>query len=163
MEISAFEDEVCIGESGPCFIAQTPPSALYPSGHGVALAPAALEDWTNDGTVVISNPGNPTSAISSAFIGVDGSLQGDAEFIDIVLTATEDIPATNPAFVTIENILASTSSGAPMGGTVYGSAIVVTANGCDINPTICNDGNPCTTDVCDSVTGTCFYSFSAGG
>lgn len=151
VSVTTFQDVVCVGVGGtePCFATDTPPSALFPSGHSVTLFPPDPAMWTGSGPIWLSNLTDGTAVLTNAYMDA-GSVVGDDAFLTMVLTLNVDIPVTAPTHVSIlgGSIVGSTPDAKPMDGELQGCTMVVNPQDCNDFPGVCDDGNSCTTDTC---------------
>ena len=158
LEFLGFKDTLCI--LSLCVETLVPPAALSPSGHTVILSPESPEDWFFGGSALFINTAAPTTPISEAFMVVN-QVVGDATFVSASFRLREPATPESAFIVSGDNLLASTADSSPMEATVVGSnegpVIQVVIPGCAGNDAVCNDGNPCTEDVCDGLTKSCTF------
>ncbi len=141
-------------------------TGTLPSGHTVLVLPS-LGSWNGAGALAISPSSDPSAAISPAY--VQGTLPGggpDVAGDPLVLTVQfQLLAAVDPAIgaeVTAEYVAGATASAQPLAATVEQTLVVTRPTGCTADPTLCDDGNPCTTDGCDAASDACVYSFADG-
>jgi len=162
VSVIAFTDVLCLGPGGgePCFDQDVPPGTLFPTGHGVSMAPAAIEDWAGLGTLIIANISNPLASISEAYLDENGDVIGDALFLEMHVSLTEDATPAAPVFLTASGVIGSTPASDSMDAEIIDGVIVVSdqAGDCVVNPGQCDDGLACTADSCNGLTGECVHT-----
>ena len=106
VQTAGFMDEMCLGAI--CLPKQIPSCGagdincvwgdLKPTGHSILAVPSDLVDWADHGTLLFFHPSDPFAAISDAYFGGDGTLQGEdsAKYLDAKFTLLEDVGPDNP-------------------------------------------------------------------
>ncbi|NUN13438.1 MAG: hypothetical protein HUU55_07365 [Myxococcales bacterium] len=154
-----FQDDLCFGP-GVCVKADVPPLPLQPSGHGVSTFPS-VSAWNGTGSVVIANVSDPTSPITTAYFDA-GAINGDPVFVELVVQTKVDIAQATPEYIVVDGVIGSTAAAEPLNAYVDNKIIIVyTEDGCASNPSVCNDGNPCTDDGCNAAAGSCTHTPNA--
>ncbi|NUN14187.1 MAG: lamin tail domain-containing protein [Myxococcales bacterium] len=157
--LGAITDTICIGPGGtdPCFTAPTPPNALS-TGHTVFTVPSDPPSvWGGDGSLFFLPLNDPTSPLSTAYLAQTGEVVGDADVVVLQFLLLGDIAPDNPQWVWLVAPLAATAEGLLLSADVQQTTIVVSPWTCVDAPTLCDDGDPCTTDSCDPIAKNCIH------
>ncbi|NUN16162.1 MAG: hypothetical protein HUU55_21255, partial [Myxococcales bacterium] len=158
VSILGFQDLFCAGPGNqpPCANAPVPPAGLYPTGHTVIPFPADPNNWSGVGNLLIFNTGQADAAITEAY-GSAGGFALETLFLEMQVQLTEDIDPANPQLIMGGLIKGVTADAGEMTGAVTGGVIVMSAVHCTGIAGLCDDENLCTTDSCDSDTGSCTH------
>lgn len=154
VQFNLFSDgEFCL--PGACIPWTLPdPQTSLQSGHSLSTSPADPSDWAGAATLVLANLTNPTQSLTDAYL-FQSDMVGDPVFMTASFTLLEDAPANAPAQIVLNGVIASGSSGQPLGTSLEGSpAVIYTTTqptGCGKTGNACDDGDVCTTnDSCIS-------------
>jgi hypothetical protein len=141
-----------------CIEVPVPPASLS-TGHSVLLNPANYGDWDGFGKVLLANPSDASALLTEAFQTTPGTFSGDTLVMSLKLEINTPIDAGAPSLLTFDNTLGSTADANDLPAVVVNQVIVMGeedggetgseeggTNGC--TPADCDDGNACTTDVC---------------
>ncbi len=152
--------------------APVPPSAL-PTGHTVWTVPDPPTGASGALGIVIDQSQVPDQQFTDVYVngalpdGTPTSFSADPTILQVLFQLSQPIDPATPSWVTAGNILATNSLGEPIYGQVRGTgtanaAIVLGTTDCNADPTVCDDGNPCTNDACDAASGSCSHTFNDG-
>jgi hypothetical protein len=154
-----FVDTWCIGQA--CFDVSVPPGTLYPTGHSVIAFPGAPSSWSGAGNVAVAQSGGMNSAITQAYYA-NGAVVGDPLFMRLEVQLLQSIPAASASPLAFGNIFAADYSANLMPGFVMDERMVIGVADCTSVPDVCDDGNACTSDVCDPNTLQCAWPLANG-
>ena len=133
----------------------TDTSSLESTGHTVFLEPNDPAAWAGEVAVEILHISSPAAAINDAWIDGDSLAGGPPALFVLKFELQADV-AGEPVLLT--GLTPGAAGGAPLAATVVDGLIVTSDEGC--GTTVCEDGNPCTTETCDA--GSCAASISSG-
>ncbi len=137
--------------------ASVPSGGALPSGHIVTANPTDPTTWAS--TASLSFDG--TTALTDAVVtGHDASGQpqwtGTPEVFVVRFALLADV--TSPVSVDATGVTGTGLGNEALVGRSDHALLTLSASGCAADPTWCDDGNPCTDDVCDATTGACTYT-----
>ena len=156
LKMEGLSDEVCVGAT--CFVAPVPPNKLSPSGHTAKLTPASSANWAGNVDVQLANLSDPSSALTTAWLGTDGSISGEAGILTLNVTTKVDVSVDAPVFVYLANVTSWDTNSNAMNTWVQDGLIVSAPKDRCIPAAgaLCDDGNACNgVESCDGPTSTC--------
>lgn len=157
--LGVISDTICLGPGGtnPCFDAPTPPNALS-TGHAVFTVPGdPPSSWGGEGSLFFLPLSDPTSALTTAYLDAAGQTVGQPEIVELRFILLGDIAPDNPQWVWLNSPLAATADGMLLSAAVNQATVVVSPWTCLDAPMLCDDGDPCTVDVCDPGSKSCIH------
>lgn len=119
------------------------------------LNPKDPTKWTGTGTVSLVNFANPTKVVSDAYLN-NNVWVGDTLTMEFHVTLKQTIAADAPTGL-VFSALAGSGQGKTLTGFVNGAVAVFRLTDCAQVPNACNDGNPCSVDLCGT-NGLCVYN-----
>jgi hypothetical protein len=152
-----FQDEICVAAN--CTKQSTPPAKLQPSGHSVVTTPAVAL-WPGSGVLELVHDTDAAAVLSDAYLNNSGTLVGNAQVVELQLMLVSDVPAGDAVGIFPSDMIAYSTTGAPMAVELVGGVLVALNElpPCNLYPEQCNDGIACTTDTCNASTGNCVYT-----
>ncbi len=135
--------------------------ASLPNGATITATPADPTTWSGTGTLALSGPSALTDAIATGYDAAGNLVvQGTPDLIVVRFQLLADVAL--PVAVRATAVTATGAAGESMQGRAEQETLLVAAGGCSAAPAWCDDGNPCTNDACDAVTGACTYTPADG-
>ncbi|NUN16192.1 MAG: hypothetical protein HUU55_21405 [Myxococcales bacterium] len=119
-----FQDEFCTPAG--CVDVPVPPASLQPTGHQLQTFPTPVSTWAGVGNVIVTNLANPLSALSDAYVDVDGTIVGDSVWVDLIFEMSKDVSASSPVYVTYSKLVAATPDAKAMDVTTEWGVVVTT-------------------------------------
>jgi hypothetical protein len=97
--------------------------AFTGSGHVVARSPALLTSWSGLGQIILANFGDPLAPLTEATFEA-GVLDGEPFVLSVGVEIAQDIPPTQPAYLTYSTVYGATADAVPLFAQVLDALLV---------------------------------------